>query len=233
MMRVMWRTLDVREKRSGEEGVEFYSNGDFYEGEFYKGSAVEAGFTISLGRGSMRAIGSTGNMMGMDREVGEGQPLPRPVSSGSPARIWVYKFYNGDSYAGEWLAGQSHGRGVQGCSDGSCFVGEFKCGAKHGLGYYRFRNGDRYAGEYFADKIHGFGVYYFANGQYYEGHGMKAGGKVRNVRLQKRRGEIRRMGLWNFEEPSPPCRPQRGTGYAVRPKSFGEIASPSQRRGAS
>ncbi|KAJ0984512.1 hypothetical protein J5N97_002868 [Dioscorea zingiberensis] len=65
--------------------------------------------------------------------------------------------------------GQSHGTGVQTCSDGSCYVGEFKCGVKHGLGFYHFRNGDRYAGEYFADKIHGFGVYHFANGHCYEG----------------------------------------------------------------
>ncbi|KAL5548910.1 hypothetical protein UlMin_004141 [Ulmus minor] len=90
----------------------------------------------------------------------------------------AYKFYTGDSYSGEWCQGQSHGVGVQSCSDGSCYIGEFKCDVKHGLGCYHFRNGDRCAGEYFGNKIHGYGVYHFACGHCYEGswhEGLKQG----------------------------------------------------------
>lgn len=39
----------------------------------------------------------------------------------------------------EWFNGQSHGVGVQICSDGSCYIGQFKFGVKHGLGCYQFR----------------------------------------------------------------------------------------------
>ncbi|KAL5571039.1 hypothetical protein UlMin_020636 [Ulmus minor] len=81
----------------------------------------------------------------------------------------AYKFYTRDSYSGEWCEGQSHGVGVQSCSDGSCYIGEFKCIVKHGLGCYHFKNRDRYAGEYFGDNIHGFGVYHFAHGHCYKG----------------------------------------------------------------
>lgn len=152
------------------EGVEFYSNGDFYEGEFYRGKCGGSGVYNFFRQGKYEGDWVDGKYDGYGIERwARGSRYHGQYHRGLRHGFGVYKFYNGDSYAGEWAAGQSHGRGVQGCSDGSCFVGEFKCGAKHGLGYYRFRNGDRYAGEYFADRIHGFGVYYFANGQYYEG----------------------------------------------------------------
>ncbi|KZV14198.1 junctophilin-3-like [Dorcoceras hygrometricum] len=87
----------------------------------------------------------------------------------------VYKFYMGDTNAGEWCNGQSNGIGEQICADGISYIGEFKGGVKHGLGCYHFRNGDRYTGEYFGDKMHGFGVYQFANGHLYEGSWHEGG----------------------------------------------------------
>ncbi|KAG0497532.1 hypothetical protein HPP92_002223 [Vanilla planifolia] len=159
------------EEKSVTEGVEFYSNGDFYEGEFHRGKCSGSGVYNFFGKGRYEGDWIDGQYDGYGVEkVGEG-------------------------YAGEWVGGQSHGRGVQTCSDGSCYVGEFKCGVKHGVGFYQFRNGDKYAGEYFGDKIHGFGVYHFANGHCYEGswhEGRRQGFGTYSFR----RGETR-SGEWD------------------------------------
>ncbi|EHA8587189.1 junctophilin-1 [Cocos nucifera] len=152
------------------EGVEFYSNGDFYEGEFHKGRCNGSGVYNFFDKGRYEGDWVDGKYDGYGIESwARGSRYQGQYRQGLRHGFGWYGFYSGDSYAGEWVSGQSHGVGVQTCSDGSCYVGEFKCGVKHGLGYYQFRNGDRYSGEYFGDKIHGFGVYNFANGHCYEG----------------------------------------------------------------
>lgn len=156
--------------KSVREGVEFYSNGDFYEGEFHKGKCSGSGVYNFFGQGRYEGDWVDGKYDGYGIERwARGSRYRGQYRHGLRHGFGVYRFYNGDSYAGEWVGGQSHGRGVQSCSDGSCYVGEFKFGVKHGLGYYHFRNGDKYAGEYFGDRIHGFGAYHFANGHCYEG----------------------------------------------------------------
>ncbi|XP_072972747.1 uncharacterized protein [Typha angustifolia] len=152
------------------EGVEFYTNGDVYEGEFHKGRCNGSGVYNFFGKGRYEGDWVDGKYDGYGIESwARGSRYRGQYRQGRRHGFGVYRFYNGDSYAGEWCNGQSHGIGVQSCSDGSCYVGEFKCGVKHGLGFYHFRNGDRYSGQYFGDKIHGFGVYHFANGHCYEG----------------------------------------------------------------
>lgn len=152
------------------EGVEFYSNGDFYEGEFHKGRCNGSGVYNYFVNGRYEGDWVDGRYDGYGVESwARGSRYRGQYRQGLRHGYGVYRFYTGDSYSGEWWNGQSHGVGVQTCADGSCYVGEFKCGVKHGLGCYHFRNGDKYAGEYFGDKIHGFGVYHFANGHYYEG----------------------------------------------------------------
>ncbi|KAJ8773337.1 hypothetical protein K2173_028514 [Erythroxylum novogranatense] len=159
-----------KEKRVIREGVEFYSNGDFYEGEFHKGKCSGSGVYNYFVNGRYEGDWIDGRYDGYGIESwARGSRYRGQYRQGLRHGFGVYKFYTGDSYAGEWCNGQSHGVGVQTCSDGSCYIGEFKCGVKHGLGVYHFRNGDRYAGEYFGDKIHGFGVYHFANSHCYEG----------------------------------------------------------------
>lgn len=154
----------------GRERVEFYSNGDFYEGEFHKGMCNGSGVYSYFVNGRYEGDWVGGKYDGYGIESwARGSRYRGQYRGGLRHGIGVYRFYTGDTYAGEWFNGQYHGVGVQTCSDGSCYVGEFKCGVKHGLGCYHFRNGDRYAGEYFGDKIHGFGVYHFANGHCYEG----------------------------------------------------------------
>ncbi|KAK4740842.1 hypothetical protein SAY87_024430 [Trapa incisa] len=159
------------ETKTTREGVEFYNNGDYYEGEFYRGRCNGSGvYSYYLASGRYEGDWVEGKCDGYGIESwARGSKYKGQYRQGLRHGFGVYRFYTGDSYAGEWWNGQSHGVGVQSCKDGSCYFGEFKCGAKHGLGCYYFRNGDRYAGEYFGDKIHGFGVYHFANGHYYEG----------------------------------------------------------------
>ncbi|KAL1196176.1 Phosphatidylinositol 4-phosphate 5-kinase 1 [Cardamine amara subsp. amara] len=157
-------------KRFVKEGVQFYSNGDFYEGEFHKGKCNGSGVYYYFVKGRYEGDWIDGRYDGYGIESwARGSRYKGQYRQGLRHGYGVYRFYTGDCYAGEWYNGQSHGFGVQSCADGSSYVGESRFGVKHGFGSYHFRNGDKYAGEYFGDKIHGFGVYRFANGHSYEG----------------------------------------------------------------
>ncbi|XP_020238891.1 uncharacterized protein LOC109817948 [Cajanus cajan] len=178
------------------EGVEFYSNGDFYEGEFHGGRCNGSGVYHYFVSGRYEGDWVDGRYDGYGIESwARGSRYKGCYRQGLRHGFGVYKFYTGDSYAGEWCNGQSHGLGVQSCSDGSCYVGEFKYGVKHGLGCYHFRNGDRYAGEYFGDKIHGFGVYHFANGHCYEGSWHE--GRRQGYGVYTFRNGDRKCGEWD------------------------------------
>nr|GEW44445.1 sulfate transporter 3.1-like [Tanacetum cinerariifolium] len=72
--------------------VKVYSNGDVYEGEFYKGKCSGSGVYYY-------------NLNG--RYKGD---------------LVDQKFYVGDLFAGEWFKGQCHGVGVHTCQDGSKFL---------------------------------------------------------------------------------------------------------------
>ncbi|KAG8042876.1 hypothetical protein GUJ93_ZPchr0009g2048 [Zizania palustris] len=178
------------------EGVEFYSNGDCYEGEFHKGRCNGSGVYNFFGKGKYEGDWVDGKYDGYGIESwARGSRYRGQYRQGLRHGHGVYRFYSGDCYAGEWAGGQSHGIGAQTCSDGSSYVGEFKCGVKHGIGSYHFRNGDRYAGEYFGDKIHGFGVYSFANGHCYEGSWHE--GKKQGFGMYTFRNGDKRSGDWD------------------------------------
>ncbi|KAL6655464.1 hypothetical protein ACP70R_006290 [Stipagrostis hirtigluma subsp. patula] len=202
------------------EGVEFYSNGDCYEGEFHKGRCNGSGVYNFFGKGKYEGDWVDGKYDGYGIESwARGSRYRGQYRQGLRHGHGVYRFYSGDCYAGEWAGGQSHGIGAQTCSDGSSYVGEFKCGVKHGLGSYHFRNGDRYAGEYFGDKIHGFGVYSFANGHCYEGSWHE--GKKQGFGMYTFRNGDKRSGDWDsgtLKTPLPPADPsvQRAVQAAQR-----------------
>ncbi|KAL1290560.1 hypothetical protein HN51_059052 [Arachis hypogaea] len=188
------------EKSAEKEGVEFFSNGDFYEGEFSGGvgGRKSNGFGVYhyFVGGRYEGEWVDGRYEGFGVEGwARGSRYKGQYRHGLRHGFGVYRFYAGDSYAGEWCNGQSHGIGVQSCNDGSSYVGEFKFGVKHGLGCYHFRNGDRYAGEYFGDKIHGFGVYHFANGHCYEGAWHE--GRRQGYGLYTFRNGDKRCGEWD------------------------------------
>ncbi|KAL0432198.1 UNVERIFIED_CONTAM: hypothetical protein Slati_2554100 [Sesamum latifolium] len=188
------------------EGVEFYSNGDFYEGEFHKGKCNGSGVYNYMVNGRYEGDWVDGRYDGYGIESwARGSRYRGQYRQGLRHGYGVYQFYTGDTYAGEWCSGQSHGIGVQTCADGSCYIGEFKCGVKHGLGCYHFRNRDRYGGEYFGDKIHGFGVYHFANGHCYEGSWHE--GRKQGYGMYTFRNSEMRCGEWdggNLKTPLPP-----------------------------
>ncbi|KAL6984393.1 hypothetical protein U1Q18_017770 [Sarracenia purpurea var. burkii] len=195
-----------KEKGIAREGVEFYSNGDFYEGEFHKGKCNGSGVYNYFVNGRYEGDWVDGRYDGYGIESwARGSRYRGQYRLGLRHGYGVYRFFTGDVYAGEWFNGQSHGVGVQTCSDGSRYVGGFKCGVKHGLGCYHFRNGDRYSGEYFGDKIHGFGIYHFANGHRYEGS-WHEGRKQGYGKYTFRNGDTR-CGEWdcgNLKTPLPP-----------------------------
>lgn len=128
-------------RRIIREGVEFYSNGDFYEGEFHKGRCNGSGVYNFFVNGRYEGDWIDGRYDGYGIESwARGSRYKGQYRQGLRHGYGVYRFYTGDSFAGEWCNGQSHGVGVQSCADGSCYVGEFKCGVKHGLGCYHFRS---------------------------------------------------------------------------------------------
>lgn len=176
--------------------VEFYSNGDFYEGEFHGGKCNGSGVYHYFVSGRYEGDWVDGKYDGYGIESwARGSRYKGCYKQGLRHGYGVYRFYTGDCYSGEWFNGQSHGFGVQSCSDGSCYVGEFKFGSKHGLGCYHFRNGDKYTGEYFGDKMHGFGVYHFANGHCYEGAWHE--GRRQGYGVYTFRNGDRRCGEWD------------------------------------
>ncbi|KAH6789088.1 histone H3 K4-specific methyltransferase SET7/9 family protein [Perilla frutescens var. frutescens] len=193
-------------KKIVREGVELYSNGDIYEGEFHKGKCSGSGVYSFIVNGRYEGDWIDGRYDGYGIESwARGSRYKGQYRQGLRHGYGVYKFYTGDIYSGEWCNGQSHGVGMQTCGDGSCYIGEFKCGVKHGLGCYHFRNGDRYAGEYFGDKIHGFGVYHFGNGHCYEGSWHE--GRKQGYGMYTFRNGVNRSGEWdggNLKMPLPP-----------------------------
>lgn len=200
---------NVREisfNKNVREGVEFYSNGDVYEGEFHKGRCNGSGVYNFIVNGRFEGDWIDGRYEGYGIESwARGSRYKGQYRQGTRHGYGVYKFYTGDTYAGEWCNGQSYGVGMQTCADGSCYIGEFKCGVKHSLGCYHFRNGDKYAGEYFGDKIHGFGVYHFANGHCYEGSWHE--GRKQGYGMYTFRNGVNRSGEWdggNLKTPRPP-----------------------------
>ncbi|CAM8938546.1 hypothetical protein QQ045_013644 [Rhodiola kirilowii] len=177
-------------------GVEFYSNGDCYEGDFHKGKCNGSGVYNYYVNGRYEGDWVDGKYDGFGIESwARGSRYKGQYRKGMRHGLGVYTFFTGDKYSGEWVNGQSCGVGSQECSDGSSYVGQFKCGVKHGIGCYHFRNGDKYAGEYFGDKIHGFGVYHFANGHCYEGSWYE--GRKQGYGMYTFRNGDTRCGEWD------------------------------------
>ena len=130
-----------KKKKIVREGVEFYSNGDYYEGEFHMGRSNGSGVYNYFVNGRYEGDWVDGRYDGYGIESwARGSRYRGKYRQGLRHGYGVYRFYTGDSYAGEWCNGQSHGVGVQTCSDGSCYIGEFNYGVKHGLGCYHFRS---------------------------------------------------------------------------------------------
>lgn len=197
-----------------KEGVQVYSNGDVYEGEFYQGRYSGSGVYYFYMSGRYEGDWVDGKYDGYGVETwSRGSRYRGQYRQGLREGYGVYRFYTGDVYSGEWSNGQSHGCGVQTCEDGSRYVGEFKWGVKHGFGYYHFRNGDTYAGEYFADKMHGYGVYQFVNGHRYEGAWHE--GKRQGLGMYTFRNGESQAGYWHAGMLQTPSTHNAGLGAST------------------
>ncbi|KAH7446523.1 hypothetical protein KP509_01G060700 [Ceratopteris richardii] len=181
--------------KSIKEGIQTYSNGDTYAGEFHQGRFSGSGVYHFHFSGRYEGDWVDGKFDGYGVETwARGSWYRGQFRCGLREGCGVYRFFTDDVYSGEWSKGQSHGRGIQTCADGSRYVGEFKWGTKHGFGCYYFRNGDTFSGEYFADKMHGYGVYQFANGHRYEGAWHE--GKRQGLGVYEFRNGERQSGHW-------------------------------------
>ena len=109
-----------REKKGGRrgvevwEGVEFYSNGDCYEGEFHKGRCNGSGVYNFFGKGKYEGDWVDGKYDGYGIESwARGSRYRGQYRQCLRHCHGVYRLYSGDCYAGEWAGGQSHGIGAQ------------------------------------------------------------------------------------------------------------------------
>ncbi|KAJ6335651.1 hypothetical protein OIU78_012300 [Salix suchowensis] len=152
------------ERRIIREGVEFYSNGDFYEGEFHKGKCNGSGVYNFFVNGRYEGDWVDGRYDG-DSYAGEwfnGQSHGVGVQTCADGSCYVgefkcavkhglgvYHFRNGDRYAGEYFGDKMHGFGIYHFANGHCYEGSWHEGRKQGYGMYTFRGGDTRSWERF------------------------------------------------------------------------------------
>lgn len=79
----------------------------------------------------------------------------------------IYHFF-GVRYEGEWLDGESHGKGVYYYADGSYYDGSWVVGKMTGKGTFVYANGNRYTGDFLNDFKDGTGTLLCPNGEKYE-----------------------------------------------------------------
>lgn len=85
---------------------------------------------------------------------------------------------NGDSYEGDFVAGELTGRGIFYFAGGDVYEGDLVGGVKEGYGKYTSADGSTYEGEFKGDLRHGKGIHTAADGSVYEGDfvdGIKEG----------------------------------------------------------
>lgn len=129
-------------------GVQTFSNGSVYEGDFDS--------DLREGRGIFR--------WAQQGDVYEGE-WKRNQRHGRGIHSWA----DGRKYHGEWTCGVIEGRGVFEWQDGSTYEGQCKAGKKHGRGIQKWKSGRLFKGAFVAGKHHGFGTMTFPDGQRYRG----------------------------------------------------------------
>ncbi len=101
-----------------------------------------------------------------------------PVCKGTDTLLWnlcsgTATWPNGETFVGEWQAGQANGQGSINFGDGSfkgdMYVGQFRNNIFSGRGTYSYANGDKYVGEFKDGRFNGQGIYTLANGVKYVG----------------------------------------------------------------
>ncbi|KAG0501890.1 hypothetical protein HPP92_001962 [Vanilla planifolia] len=137
------------EEKSVTEGVEFYSNGDFYEGEFHRGKCSGSGVYNFFGKGSYAGewVGGQSHGRGV-QTCSDGSCYVGEFKCGVKHGVGFYQFRNGDKYAGEYFGDKIHGFGVYHFANGHCYEGSWHEGRRQGFGTYSFRRGETRSGEW-------------------------------------------------------------------------------------
>lgn len=127
------------------KGVQHYSDGSKYEGQWAEGAAHGMGELHVPGSSKLQTVSSQD---GKDRH-----------SAGSGIR----------HYIGHWEGGLKHGSGKEKYEDDAEYQGNFDGGTKEGTGILTWGNGASYSGDFHKGKFHGEGVLRWANHQEYSG----------------------------------------------------------------
>lgn len=118
------------------KGIQFYSDGSFYEGYFQNNSAHRKGRLIF-----------------QDADMYVGQLIENSMSG-----TGTYYKKDGSKYVGNFLEDLPHGDGVEEWEDGSKYTGGYVKGCKQGYGNFMFANGTKFEGEFVQDIFDGTGT---------------------------------------------------------------------------
>ncbi len=130
-----------------KNGILYYNNGDYYEGEFQNGK--KEGFGIIIYKNGTRYEGIFKN----NKHNGYGKLIQ----------------LDGEVFIGDWKDGKINGKGVRYHSNGDRYIGSYINNIRNGEGHYIFSNGDSYEGNWSNGKANGKGKFTFKNGNIYEG----------------------------------------------------------------
>lgn len=128
-----------------------YSNGDVYEGEFWRGARHGNGiYTEATSGHSYDGVWVRGKRHGRGTFTsGDGSfAYDGQYTNGRREGFGVAKLRRTCSYAGEWRDDVFHGSGVLVDSCKNAYEGEFADGIKHGVGTQTYADGTKYVGEW-------------------------------------------------------------------------------------
>jgi hypothetical protein len=128
-------------------GQIFWSNGDTYRGDVFRGKRH--------GQGAF--------------QWSNGQSFIGPWEADQPRGRGVLRYANGDQYEGEVTGGVPNGGGVFKFASGDVLEGKFSDGKAEGQGTYRWVSGMTYDGIFTNNQPHGKGKMKFADGNLYDG----------------------------------------------------------------
>lgn len=148
-----------------------YPNGDYYEGEWKKGTPngsgkmIYANGNIYIGQWSLGEIEGQGSMTYKNGDYYEGE-----WKKGMPNGSGKMTYANGNIYMGQWALGKSEGRGIMIYANDNRYEGEWKQGVPDGKGVMTNANGDVYEGTWLGgETLNGVGSIKYANGNIFHG----------------------------------------------------------------
>lgn len=135
--------LTHADKQNGK-GIEVWSDGSYYHGEFREG--VKEGEGVYFWADGSKYTGAWQN----DEMSGQG----------------TFQWADGRYFEGKFQNGVMHGHGNYVWQDGRKYEGSYRFNKKHGQGTYTYSDGSKYRGEWVDGKQHGVGCIIDADSTY-------------------------------------------------------------------